>query len=84
MSKRKHNKSFLLSGFRGVVHTESENPFQRAVMSDVVFAGFRQRLLRQRFRVFAAAKRESELKHIRYVTARLSLRVQGIQWLALS
>ena len=63
MSKRKHNKSFLLLEFRGVVHAESENPFQRAVMSDVVFAAFRQRLLRQRFRVFAALKRESELKH---------------------
>ena len=29
----------------------------------LVFAGFRWRLLRQRCRVFAAAKRESELKH---------------------
>ena len=49
MSKGKHNKSFLLLGFRGVVRAESENPFQRAVMYDVVFAGFRQHLLRQRF-----------------------------------
>ena len=33
-----------------------------------VFAGFRWRLLRQRFRVFAAAKRESELKHEQALT----------------
>ena len=31
-------KQFLLLLFRGEVHAESENPFQRAVMCDVVFA----------------------------------------------
>ena len=50
------------------VYAGSENPFQGAAMCDVIFASknlfrFRWRLLRQHFRVFAAAKRKSELKH---------------------
>ena len=61
--KTKAQQSILLLVFRGVVHAQSEHPFQRAVMCDVVFVGFRQRLLRQRFCVFPALKRENELKH---------------------
>ena len=42
-------KQFLLLLFRGEVHAESENPFQRAGVCDLVFAG-----------VFTLSQRQSE------------------------
>ena len=65
-------KQFLPLLFRGEVHAESENPFQRAVMYDVVSLAkiiFVSLVFASVYyvSVFAAAKRKSELKHEQYL-----------------
>ena len=59
-------KQFLLLLFRGEVDAESENPFQRAIMCDVVFASENHFLFSLVFAsvyyvsVFAFSQRQSE------------------------
>ena len=54
-------KQFLLLSFRGEVHAENENPFQRALMYDVVFASENHFC----FRWFSLAFISSAFSHFR-------------------